>query len=143
MKKIVRLTESDLSRIVKKVITETKNKGKTVNPKFEESVNNSTIIIKNKKKEEVKEIIDSLPSEITLFNVIDCEYADFSGIDLCGFPELEFVNLKGTDNNFKQQGYNCFGDDDYIDNMFLRLSPEEMIQSMKGPKYRGFRQIKK
>lgn len=141
MKKIIRLTESDLTKIVRRVINEAKNKGKTVKPKFEERVNNSIIIIKDKKKEEVKELLDSLPSEIIMINIIDCEYADFSGIDVCGFPELDYVNLTGTDNNFNQQGYNCFKITSK-DNSFLRLSPEEMIQSMKGPKYRGFRQMK-
>jgi len=142
MKKIIRLTESDLTKIVRRVINEAKNNGGTVKPESQEIITNSTIIINNKKKEKVKEIIDSLTSDIVIINIIDCEYADFSDIDVCGFPELDFINLKGTDNNFKQQGYNCFGDSP-IDNMFLRLSPEEMIQSMKGPKYRGFRQIKK
>jgi hypothetical protein len=141
MKKIIRLTESDLTKIIKRVINEDKNNGGTVKPKFEEITTNPTIVIKNKKKEKVKEIIESLPSEIIMISIIDCEYADFSGIDVCGFPELDFINLKGTDNNFKQQGYNCF-DNSSGDNTFLRLSPEEMIQSMKGPKYRGFRQMK-
>jgi hypothetical protein len=40
-------------------------------------------------------------------SIVDCESADFSDVDICGLPELAFVNLQGTENNFEEQGYEC------------------------------------
>lgn len=138
MKKIIRLTESDLNKIVKRVISEVSGK---YTDNVKELMTERSIIIKNKTKDQVRQLLNSLPNGLILLNIINCEYADFSGIDVCGFPELEFVNLTGTDNNFYEHAVNCFNGDDK--SLYLRFSDEEKIQSMKGPTYRGFRQIKK
>jgi hypothetical protein len=37
----------------------------------------------------------------------NCEFADFDGIDMCSFNQIQNVNLVGTENNFEEQGYGC------------------------------------
>jgi hypothetical protein len=63
------------------------------------------------------EVVQKLLSLLHLFDkliflaIVDCESADFSDVDMCSLPNLTFVNLKGTENNFKEQGYECFDED--------------------------------
>ena len=66
--------------------------------------------LKNKSARVVRNFLNSLSTEfietkfITLSN---CEYADFSGIDICGLPKLAYIRLPNTKNNFEEQGYEC------------------------------------
>ena len=30
---------------------------------------------------------------------------------MCSLPKLTFINLSGTENNFNEQGYECFNDE--------------------------------
>jgi hypothetical protein len=39
--------------------------------------------------------------------IIDCDFADFNGVDLCRFDKLKFVTLTNTENNFEEQNYKC------------------------------------
>ena len=70
---------------------------------------NKKILLKNQSSKVVQKILSLLPSftELTFLAILDCESADFSGVDICGLPELVFLNLKGTENNFEEQGYEC------------------------------------
>ena len=60
------------------------------------------------------EVVQKLLSLLHLFDklvflaIVDCESADFSDVDMCSLPEITFVNLNGTENNFNEQGYECF-----------------------------------
>ena len=69
-------------------------------------------IIKNKSSEIIKKLISILPllKDIFVFHIVDCEYADFSDINVCDLPQLEWINLTGTDNNIDELGYECLED---------------------------------
>jgi hypothetical protein len=71
--------------------------------------NNKKILLRNQSSEVVQKILSLLPSftEITFLTFMNCESADFSDVDICSLPELAFVNLTGTKNNFEEQGYEC------------------------------------
>ena len=70
---------------------------------------NQRILLRNQSSKVVQKILSLLPSftEITFLTFMDCESADFSDVDICGLPKLVYVNLKGTENNFEEQGYEC------------------------------------
>lgn len=90
MKKIVRLTESDLVGLIRRIIKEDVD-----------NQEDKLILIRNESSEAVQELLNNLPETIKFLAITDCEGADFSGIDMCSFPELLVVNLKGTPNNFE------------------------------------------
>jgi hypothetical protein len=75
---------------------------------------NKKILLRNQSSRVVQKILSLLPSftELTFLAIMNCESADFSGVDICGLPELVFVNLKGTKNNFEGQGYECTSTED-------------------------------
>jgi len=75
---------------------------------------NKKILLRNQSSKVVQKILSLLPSftELTFLAIMNCESADFSGVDICGLPELAFVNLNGTENNFEEQGYECAETDD-------------------------------
>lgn len=84
--------------------------------------NKSSIRLKKRSSRVVKDFLKSLDTEnrdITMFSLMDCEYADFSDVDICGLPNLTFINLSGTINNFEKQGYKCASDDDIPGFYFL------------------------
>jgi hypothetical protein len=68
-------------------------------------------------KGESSEVVQKLLSLLHLFDkliflaIVDCDSADFSDVDMCSLPELTFINLTGTENNFNEQGYECFDDE--------------------------------
>jgi hypothetical protein len=70
---------------------------------------NARILLRNQSSEVVQKILSLLPSftELGFLAFINCESADFSDVDICGLPNLVFVNLSGTENNFDEQGYEC------------------------------------
>ena len=63
--------------------------------------------IKEASKQEVDRFLENLPENTRFIQVSDCEYADFSNIDICSFPNLTMISLKGTENNFDEQNYDC------------------------------------
>ena len=98
MKKIIRLTESDLTRLVRRVIKE----------QYEENdTDHRQLMLQNESADVVSEHLNNLSDSIRFIAIINCEYADFSDIDVCGMRNLAFVNLVGTDNNFDEQDYEC------------------------------------
>ena len=63
--------------------------------------------------EEYRETIEKINSicnddKLAVVEFIDCEEVDFSGVDLCQYPELVFVNLPGTPNNFEETQNDCY-----------------------------------
>ena len=101
-KKIVRLTESDMIRLVKKVIKEQyDDRDLVINPTY-------TVLIRGKSSRQVKRLISNLKENISFLAILDCEYADFSDINLCEYPRLVGVRLAGTPNNLEETQDNCY-----------------------------------
>ena len=65
------------------------------------------ILLKGAHSRQVKKILSNLPTNLRWLAIVDCDFADFDGIDLCSFPDLKNVNLTGTENNLEEQGYEC------------------------------------
>ena len=115
-KKIIRLTESDMIRLVKKVIKEqyddndfefnTKIRNDRGDTKQEHS--DSMVLIQGKSSRQVKRVISNLSEKIAFLAILDCEYADFSDINLCEYPKLVSVRLVGTPNNLEETQDNCY-----------------------------------
>ena len=99
MKKIVRLTESDLNRIVNRVIREQEEDG----VRFERRRGLATFSIKNKSKEDVDRLLSNLHSYPHYIAILDCEYFDINKHEnlICGNDDLMILNLIGTPNNIK------------------------------------------
>ena len=95
MKKIVRLNENDLNRLVKKIIKE--GSGLKVEN------DGARVVIKNGKREDVSKFLSNLTEETGVIMIHDCEYADFSGVDLCEFKNMYMLNLKNTPSNFEEK----------------------------------------
>ena len=74
----------------------------------------SRILLRNQSSEVVQKILSLLPSftELGFLAFLNCESADFSDVDICGLPNLAFINLNGTENNFEEQGYECASTED-------------------------------
>jgi hypothetical protein len=116
VKKIVRLTESDMIRLVKKVIKEQYDDNDfEFNTKFrndrgdlEQEHSDSMILIQGKSSRQVKRVISNLSENISFLAILDCEYADFSDINLCEYPKLVVVRLVGTPNNLEETQDNCY-----------------------------------
>lgn len=100
MSKVIKLNESDLVRLVQKVISENRRRDENGDLVFE--FTNSTILLRNFNKKKVQYILSKLPETIKFLAIVDCEGADFSDIVICSFPSLISVNLKGTPNNFEE-----------------------------------------
>ena len=99
MKKVVRLTESDLNRIVKRVIREQEEDG----VRFERRRGTAMFSIKNKSKEDVDRLLSNLNSYPTYIAIVNCEYFDISKHEnlICGNDDLMILNLVGTPNNMR------------------------------------------
>ena len=117
-KKIVKLTESDLVRLVNKVIVEQFSDDDF---EFNTTIRNDEgdlehmhsdwmIALKGKSAKQVQRLLSNLTEAVTYLAIIDCEYADFSDVDLCEFPKLRFVHLKGTANNLEETQDECYND---------------------------------
>ena len=103
MKKTIRLTEADLTKLVKRVIKEQEEEQPNRNY-------DDLLLIENKSTDEVSEMLNELSEGIKFLAILNCEFADVSNIDLCSFPNLIMVNLKGTPNNFEETQGNCYHD---------------------------------
>lgn len=104
--KIVRLTESDMIRLVKKVIKEQDEYGLD-EPHYQFDKENGFVLMTGASSKQVRKILANLPSTLKYLSLRDCDFADFDGIDLCSFSELKNVNLIDTENNLEEQGYEC------------------------------------
>ncbi len=119
--KIVRLTESDLVRLVKNIIKEQENKPTlwdllqmeedavvdfTKQPGFV-TVKNASLKIVNEVLEKLEVINDDI-AKVEYIRIANCEGADFSNVNLCQYPKLKFVNLKETPNNLEETQSECF-----------------------------------
>ena len=73
-----------------------------------------TAFFKNKSSEVIQRFLSILHllTEIQFTMIMNCESADFSDVDICSLPNLVFINLYGTENNFEEQEYECAETDD-------------------------------
>ena len=113
MAQIVRLTESDLTRIVKRIIKE-QEEGEDNDGVVE--YNDRVIMLDGATEQTVSRILRKLPKRLKFLAIKNCEYADFTGVDVCELPNLLFINLQGTDNNLEEV-INC-DFSNYGDNLF-------------------------
>jgi hypothetical protein len=110
MKRIVKLTENDLTRIVRRVIKEQQMDGPQNNRKNRDEMSQTddvVVFLDGASEETVNNALSNLTGNERFIAILNSEFADFSGVDLCSFSELSTVNLKGTQNNFEEQGYDC------------------------------------
>ena len=105
-KKIMRLTESELVRLVIKVIKEQDEYG-VDEPHYTFDAENGYVLLVGGNSRQVRKILKNLPHTLKFLALRDCDFADFDGIDLCSFNDLKNVNLIGTENNLEEQGYEC------------------------------------
>ena len=105
-KKIMRLTESELVRLVRKVINEQDEYG-VDEPHYTFDAENGYVLLVGGNSRQVRKILRNLPDYLKFLALRDCDFADFDGIDLCSFNDLKNVNLIGTENNLEEQGYEC------------------------------------
>ena len=109
-KRIVRLTESDMNRLVKRIIKEAMEVGDDGNMSdygeynYGDNSNSGGHIIENASKREVDRFLRNLPENAKFIVINNCEYADFSNINLCDFP-LRTLALTGTENNLEEQEF--------------------------------------
>ena len=127
MKKIVKLTEADLARIVKRVIREQDDNDMDELEGFVDHLRNNRNqmdVVKSDMTDDrffhvegadrrtanqlLKNFLKVSRGRARFIAFIDCEEVDFSGIDLCEYPELVFVNLPGTPNNFEETQNVCY-----------------------------------
>ena len=105
-KRIMRLTESDLIRLVKKVVKEQEEYGLD-EPHYQFDKEFGLVLLVGANSRQVKKVLRNLPTSLKYLSFRDCDFADFDGIDMCSFPDLRNVNLIGTENNLEDQGYEC------------------------------------
>ena len=105
-KKIMRLTESELVRLVRKVINEQDEYG-VDEPHYTFDAENGYVLLVGGNSRQVRKMLRNLPDSLKFLALRDCDFADFDGIDLCSFNDLKNVNLIGTENNLEEQGYEC------------------------------------
>ena len=105
-KKIMRLTESDMIRLVKKVIKEQDEYG-VDEPHYTFDREFGLVLLVGGNSKQVRKILKNLPNTLKYLALRDCDFADFEGINLCSFDDLKNVNLIGTENNLEEQGYEC------------------------------------
>jgi len=105
-KKIVRLTESDLVRLVKKVVNEQDEYG-VDEPHYTFDRESGMVLLVGGNSRQVRKVLRNLPTSLKYLALRDCDFADFEGINLCSFDDLKNVNLIGTENNLEEQGYEC------------------------------------
>ena len=102
----MRLTESDLVRLVNKVIKEQDEYG-VDEPHYTFDREFGLVLLVGGNSKQVRKMLKNLPNTLKYLALRDCDFADFEGIDLCSFDDLKNVNLLGTENNLEEQGYEC------------------------------------
>ena len=115
-KKIVRLTERDLTKLVRRVIKEQymdddfefNTTIRNDRGDLEHEHNDLMVMLKGKSSEQVQRLFSNLSENVRFIAIIDCEYADFSDINLCEYSDLLVINIKGTPNNFEETQEECY-----------------------------------
>lgn len=100
MKKKIKLTESELVGLVKKIINEQEHRDENGELTFQ--FNDKFVLLRNLGQKKVQHYLSKLPRTVRFLSILDCDGVDFSEIDLCSFPSLITVNVRGTKNNFEE-----------------------------------------
>ena len=130
MKRIVRLTESDLARIVRRVIKEQQHISDDEMDELEgfmdhlQNNRDQLDVVKSDLTDDrffhvegadrrtanqlLKNFLKVSKGKARFIAFIDCEEIDFSNVDFCQYPDLVFVNLSGTPNNFEETQGECY-----------------------------------
>jgi hypothetical protein len=124
MKKVIILSESDLTRLVRRVIEEKQDdfeddfefdaKKHDVSRRdnlgdLKHESNKFMVHLDGFNSKSVQKAISNLDENVRFISFARCENADFSEVDFCNdFPELNYVNVKGTPNNFEETQGDCF-----------------------------------
>jgi hypothetical protein len=76
-------------------------------------VKSDAVMFMNQPSEVIQRLLSILHllTELQFLSIVDCESADFSDIDVCSLRELAWINLRGTENNLEEQGYECLGEE--------------------------------
>jgi hypothetical protein len=111
MKNVVRLTESDLVRLVKKVLNEQpENNYNDISdlPENKKNLTKLMVLLDGANARSIDKVLPKLSQDTRFISFINCEYADFSKVDLCEFPDLVTVFLRNTPNNLEETQGDCF-----------------------------------
>ena len=87
-------------RLVKKVINEQEHRDDDGELTF--TFNDKFVLLRDLTQKKVQYYLSRLPQTVRFLAILDCDGVDFSEIDLCSFPSLLTVNVRGTNNNFKE-----------------------------------------
>ena len=99
-------------------------------PPYEGFFEDSKIMLVREDADVVKYTLNNLPDSIEYIAILNCEYADFSGVDLCDKKDLVFINLAGTENNFEEQDYECaYHEGETIYTFFETRPPNRVTKS--------------
>ena len=100
MSKVIRLTESDLLKIIKRVI---KEQVYYEDPEVRRERSKSELIdISSVPSLHAKNILRYYKNTVKFLVFNDCGYIDFTDIDICSFPNLLTINFRNTPNNFEE-----------------------------------------
>ena len=114
MKKIIKLTESDLTRIVKRVIREQIHTDDYMDEleRIYRFRDDRFFHVEGEDRRTANQLLKNFlkvsNGKASFIAFTDCEEIDFSNVDFCQFPDLVFVNLSGTPNNFEETQGDCY-----------------------------------
>lgn len=110
MKKVLRLSESELIGLVSKILNEKKGQQRMERRLKQDD---KLIFLQYGNQSDIDMAMSLLMDNretIKFFHLWNCDgFVDFSGIDMCELPEIEFVSLKGTKNNFEEL-FDCYSE---------------------------------
>ena len=117
-KNVIRLTESDMVRLVKRVVREQFNDSRKNRPDDFEFGDKIVKLI-NAPKKRIQLALSKLPMNVSSILISDGEEVDFSDVDICSYPKLEMIIVKNTPNNFSEV-VDCDWED-HGDGIYLKL----------------------
>ena len=107
MKKVLRLSESELIGLVSRILNEKKG-GDARQKHYRYNEENGSILLGYGNQSDIDNILNNLPENLKFLALMYCDgFADFSNINICEFPQITFVNLRGTKNNFEEL-FDCY-----------------------------------
>ena len=139
MKKVLRLRESELIGLVNKVINEKKEKKGEQRMERKFFHDDIRLTLEYGDQSDIDDAMSLLMDNretIKFFHLWFCDgFVDFSGINICELPEIEFVGLKGTKSNFEElfDCYDKFGDNFY--HIEIPYFKDERISDVPEPRF--------